>query len=543
MSGTDEEIGSGGTIASIDTAVEGSSFGSYLNTLLTERALTPRDLAGRLGLDLSLVYKWLRGERTPRFNSGHADHIADALDLTPDDRRTLYESQVRSLRERPAQRPPTPSRSRFIGASAPVESLFAERRIIPLSGYAPPPHTVKGSGMIPEGAVRGPKAALEAAVDILATAPPQQAMDRTILLTWQGAGALDPFDPPFGRDWVYALRGALARGWQARQIWRLNRDISRSVTLVKTMLDLLGAGGYESLYIPRHETLQTPYDMLIVPDHAAALFFATADGSSVDSALVTRDPDQIALFTAHFAALEKQAQKLIEVYRPSDATLFDEVLTQSETRVPGRLFVKYSLSVITEPAEWSSESSFWAQRMRSLGRSGEALRMMIEHRRERQIALLGNADSADYRDISTMQSVKDIALHGWYLRNATARPAEGAPVAERRAHLENAIDVLKRYPRYQLALLDEREAHELKVTRETFWEILGEQRVLINARSLDLENQPVDLNITLDEPGIVAAFVEHFESHWRHIAPEHRDKNWVIKWLESQLRSIPNEDE
>ena len=67
------------TIASIDTAVDGPSFGGYLNTLLTERNLTPRDLASLLELDLSLVYKWLRGERTPRFNSGHADSIAEAV--------------------------------------------------------------------------------------------------------------------------------------------------------------------------------------------------------------------------------------------------------------------------------------------------------------------------------------------------------------------------------------------------------------------------------------------------------------------------------
>ena len=154
-----------------------------------------------------------------------------------------------------------------------------------------------------EGAVRGPRAALEAAIEILATAPSPRSLDQTIQLTWQGEGALDPFNPPFGTDWVYALRGALARGWKARQIWRLNRDISRSVTLVQTMLDLFGAGEYESLYVPKHETLQTPYDMLIVPDHAAALFFATADGSTVDSALVTHDPAQIALFSAHFDLL------------------------------------------------------------------------------------------------------------------------------------------------------------------------------------------------------------------------------------------------
>jgi hypothetical protein len=180
--------------------------------------------------------------------------------------------------------------------------------------------------------------------------------------------------------------------------------------------------------------------------------------------------------------------------------------------------------------------------MREMGFAGAALRHRIESRRERLLALLAHAETTDYRDICTMQSIKDIAKHGWYLRNAEARPTKGAPVAERRQHLHNTIDVLRHYPHFQLGLLDDGEAEELRVTRETQWEILGEQRVLINARSLDSEDQPVDLDITLDEPGIVAAFVEHFESHWRRMAPEHRDRDWVIKWLEEQLRSISDQD-
>jgi transcriptional regulator with XRE-family HTH domain len=541
---TIETIGSIETIDPIDTAVDGPSFGGYLTTLLSERHLTPRDLAVLLELDLSLVYKWLRGERTPRFNSGHADSIAEALHLPPTERHTLFQSQVRSLRERPAQRSRPAPRSRF--ASAPVASSVAsliDRRMIPHTGRAPTPRSVKGSTMTPaDGAVRGPRAALAAAIEILATAPSPRSLEQTIHLTWQGEGALDPFNPPFGTDWVYEMRGALARGWKVQQIWRLNRDISRSVTLVQTMLDLVGAGAYESFFIPKHEALQTPYDLLIVPDHAAALFFATADGSTVDSALVTHDPAQIALLSAHFDLLGKHAQPLIEAYPRRMVGLFDKVLVESEMRVPGRLFVKYSPSLMTEPAEWSSETSFWTERMREMGFAGTALTHRIESRRERLMALLAHAETTDYRDICTMQSIQDIAQRGWYLRNAEARPTKGATVAERRQHLQNAIDVLRRYPHFQLGLLDDGAAEELRVTRETQWEILGAQRVLINARSLDSDDQPVDLDITLDEPGIVAAFVEHFESHWRRIAPQHRDKEWVIKWLDEQLRDIPDAD-
>ena len=56
------------------------------------------------------------------------------------------------------------------------------------------------------------------------------------------------------------------------------------------------------------------------------------------------------------------------------------------------------------------------------------------------------------------------------------------------------------------------------------WEILGEQRVFINACSIDSDDQPVYMDITLNEPSIVAAFVDYYESLWQRIAQEHRDK-------------------
>jgi hypothetical protein len=280
--------------------------------------------------------------------------------------------------------------------------------------------------------------------------------------------------------------------------------------------------------------------MLIVPDHAAALFFATADGSTVDSAAVTRDPAQIALFSAHFDLLGNSAQPLMDSYPRRLVGLFDKVQAESELRSPGRLFVKYSPSVMTEPANFNSETSFMAERMRDMGFTGAALRHRLERRRERLMALLAHAETTDCRDICAMQSIKDIVQHGWYLENAQIRPTKGAPVAERRQHLENMIDVLRRYSHFQLALLDEEEARELKVTRETMWEALSAERVLINACSIDSDDQPVYVDITLNEPSIVAGFVNYYESLWQRIAQEHRDKKWVIAWLEKQLRDISN---
>src|SRR5690349_1237130 len=115
------------------------------------------------------------------------------------------------------------------------------------------------------------------------------------------------------------------------------------------------------------------------------------------------------------------------------------VLAESELRSPGRLFVKYSPSLMTEPADWNSETSFVAERMRDMGFTGAALAQRLQRRGERLMALLAHAKTTDCRDICTMQSIEDIVKRGWYLENAEIRPTKGAPVAERRQHLENAI--------------------------------------------------------------------------------------------------------
>ena len=280
------------------------------------------------------------------------------------------------------------------------------------------------------------------------------------------------------------------------------------------------------------------YTLMHTPRYAPR---STAASASVDSAVVTRDPAQIALYCAHFDLLAKQAQPLMESCPRRLVGRFDQVQVESELRSPDRLLVKYAPSVSTEPADFHRETSFLAQRMREMGYTGAALRQRLARRHERLLALLAHAEATDARDSCAMQAIDEIVRQGWYVENAQLRPTTGAPVAERRLHLHPMIAVLQRYPHVQLALLDEQEAHALQVTRETVWEILGQQRVLINACSIDSDDQPVDLDITLDEPHLVAAFVAHFESLWQRIAPAHRDKQWVIAWLTARLRESPRD--
>ncbi len=519
------------------------SFGAYLAELLDHKERSPRALAEALAVDVSLVYKWLRDKRIPRLNSRYAERIADTLGLSSVERSRLGESQTLSLRERrvPALRaasvhlPIEPLLSR----EPPSTDVSAEQA----GGLAAAPERYPVS-FTRQGAVRGEVAVVEAAIELLESleAPPNPEAT-TILLTSQGDGTFAERtfaerEPRLHDRWLRALCDATGRGWSILHIWRLTRDLRRSVGIVVSMLDLLGTGAYVPLYLGRYETLRPPYDLLIVPGVAALLSFAAHDALTIDSALVIREPEQIAVLRDHHEQLRRQAKPVLACFLRQDAAKFNSLLVDSEARLPGRLFVKYGLSLYTEPLSWSKPDSHWVQRM---AYRQDELPGFLKARTDRLEAFYANVVTHPYRDICPMQAVEQLALYGRYLRyaeQASEQVRQGAKPEERREHLRNAIAVLRTYDNYELALADHEDAAALALTDQTFWEALGDTRVLVNTWARGRDGHTVDINLAIDEPTLVAGFHAHFNQLWERIKPRNRDKEYVIWWLEQQVKII-----
>jgi hypothetical protein len=520
------------------------SFGAYLAELLDQKERSPRALAQALDVDVSLVYKWLRDTRIPRLNSGYAEHIADTLELSPVERTRLNASQTLSLRER---RVPAP---RGASLHLPVEPLLSREPPSPDAsiqqgvGLAEAPERYPVSFMR-QGAVCGEVEVMEAAIELLESldAPPNPEAT-TILLTSQGDGSFADRTfvdrhPRLHDRWLRALCDVTGRGWSILHIWRLTRDLRRSVGIVVSMLDLLSTGAYVPLYLGRYETLRPPYDLLIVPGVAALLSFATRGALTVDSALLIREPEQIAVLRDHHEQLRRQAKPVLTCFLRQDAAKFNSLLVDSEARLPGRLFVKFGLSLFTEPLSWSNPESHWAQRM---AYRSDDLPSFLTARTARLEAFYANVLARPYRDICPMQAVEQLALHGRYLRyaeQASEQARQGANPEERHEHLRNAIDVLRAYDHYELALADHEDAAALALTPQTFWEVLGDTRVLLNTWARGRDGHTVDINLAIDEPTLVAGFRAHFDQLWECIKPRNRDKDYVIWWLEQQLKIIP----
>jgi hypothetical protein len=499
------------------------AFGAYLATLLDAHGSSARTLASALDIDVSLVYKWLRGERTPARNATYLDTIDRLLDLDTKERRTLRAARDHSLKlGRPKQSVP----KRVASLVARIVNHPSAPEVM---GKVQP---VAVSDLPKDGAIAEAAAMQEAAIALIAQAD-EPSGDGTLAMSFQSEGSA-VFDRDFASRAVQAIRGALSRKWRVEHIMRLDRDLRRTVPLVESMLDLLAVGDYRPYRLMTYEPLSPPYDLLIRPD-AALLLLATHHKRNVDAALLTRDTGQIALLRQHFALMCEQAKPLLQSFRGEEANRFGPILTEAEENHPGRVFVKYGLSLFTEPASWSRPDSHCAQ---MVARDGYDVDLFIAHRDRRLAAFAKHVRTAVYRDICPMEAVEMMVHDGYYMGTGKRDPLTKMPVPERKAHLENLVRVLREQENFELALV-EADRDGIVVSQHTFWEVVGGTHALVNTQAYDGDGDRIPLEMIIDEPTLGAAFQHYFDSLWERISPRNRDKDYVIWWLERQLEGLP----
>lgn len=499
-------------------------FGEYLGHLLRERGCSGSRLAGMVGVDAALVYRWLRNEAVPKLDTAYCDEIAQKLHLTPAELSHLKAAQVYSLSKPIERRPKVRSNS------AAVERLLRQAGPQPPSpGSSPAP--LQSLAPRQSGVIWGRPALLEAIISLLESLPAlPRLQSNTVLLTFQGAeNAFEDF-PELQEQFTRTLLGVLQRGWQVRHLWRLDQDVRRSILLVEDMLKLLGTGHYHPSYMSQSGTLAPPYDLLIVPKTAAMLLLATQNSRRVDAALLSHDPEQIELLRTHFDQLYALSQPLAQIYLPEDTPRNWQVYAAAESQPGGRSIVKDGLTFLTEPPSWYSRDSWLVQ---SLDLSDEALAIALESQHRRYAAFQANVGSAPYRDICPRRAVERMVQAGEPPGNDRFPPGIKLPPQARREQLERAIHLLKTHPCYELALLDEEE--EQFVPTEMFWEVAGKQTALMLCWSTDKTGKDIVIELVIHEPAIVQAFHDYFAELWGRIAPAHKDKTRVIAWLEQQL--------
>lgn len=414
--------------------------------------------------------------------------------------------------------------------------------------------------------ILGSEAVLRRATDLMQEAaesmPPA---GEEILLTIQPALEFTHATSRMLEEWQTAMRTALDSEWDIAQICKLNAEPVKSLSLVTEMLGLLGfTGRYRPYSLQKSIDLAGPLPALVVPGKGAMLFLTTHQFASFDVAYFFPPGEHLEVLRDHIELIRSQSNPILTIYTfdklayyesdrypPADLLRFDFAYTQVETQTGDRFLVKDGLSTLTLPFALYQE---WSRRIiQAIGEEwSEWARTLVENRMRRVSALHSQIESWHFRDICSKRAIERLVATGeypdddWFRiplpHNAAKTNASGpwdvpATPAERVKHLQAVIDRLKKYPNYELSLLDDSIADEVA---ETYWWVKGKEgagTVFLRTWRQD-EDRRIELRLEIIDPIIVEAFREYFMTLWARLPTANRDKSQVIAWLQEQIGRV-----
>lgn len=489
-------------------------FSECLADLLEKKDTTGYELAHRMEIDTALIYKWLNDKAVPSLRSDHLEMIATKLDLTNEEKDRLEQAQIISLKNPPQHR-------------------RGKKPSIPPPGPPPRRGQPKGIRVISER-----PQALDAALELLEKLPDIRGKNSSpIFLTLQGETIFRSV-PGFHERWQAARVQVLQRGWSIRHLWRFNFGVFRHVDWVNDILGAIAAGDYIPYFFNDQKGLyQPPYELFLLPDGPAMLFFATTSARNVDAAVLVESPEFIKVLTAHMNLLFEQTNPLLTMYPREERQSFRAVQENQEALLGGRLFVKKDFAGMTKPLSFFEGETPWTWVARLEG----AAAWMLEHYTKRQDALRKTMEQTPYayRDIHSKHAIEEFVRTGKYSPYQSVGPELQVEPTWVRQHIEHVITLLQQFDHYQMAFLTEEEERVFPV--EPYWMVAGRQ----GAFSVFIETWYPDptarrgkrsIDVQITEQRLVQAFMAHFDDFWRDIPAERKDKKDVIPWLKSLIQ-------
>lgn len=272
-------------------------FGDLLSELLSLRGWTASKLAREINVDGSYVRKWIRGERIPALKSNHVEKISDCLSNGMD--KENYGSYIESL-------------GYMVGTD--ILDILREGQINSLTlnkKYNVPVKEQNDLSKIP-AFVKGKEEVFKYVSMILDTAYKSNGGNKEILMTFQGdKDILDGYEKV--HDYFIKMVSKLAiSGWKVRHLWRLKSNDTRTVTLVRNILELFKAEKrYEPRYFIKYGTITPPFEFVIIGDLAAVLFISDETSEYISSAFFHTNKDEIEALRKHALLMSLQTRPIL----------------------------------------------------------------------------------------------------------------------------------------------------------------------------------------------------------------------------------------
>lgn len=308
----------------------------------------------------------------------------------------------------------------------------------------------------------------------------------------------------------------LKLGWSINHIVNVSSDNTLDM-LVALLLKRVNFSRNYHAYLLGFPASDIIPSLIVVPNVGAVQYFSLIPSSSnYKNAIYYKDRTEVETLLSYFKKLCQSASLLMESKNQSDAG-WHALITDIESTPGERLQARELFTTLSEP--FSLCRKYYQER----GFPPSEVDDLLSMHAARVNALTEQIGYYRFLNIAERRSVEKYIATGEREREGTiASPKEVSQ------QVLTEVELLQNHPNYYLGLTDEEIPVALQIKAD---KVLIE--VIKPISPADQIEQAAYINIS--SLALLEAFRRYYESMWRNIKPEFRQKASVIAWLKAQL--------
>ncbi|HEY8421093.1 MAG TPA: helix-turn-helix transcriptional regulator [Thermoclostridium sp.] len=548
-----------------------STFGECLAAILNALDLKCSKLAKEINVDPSLIYKWLRGERVPSYDTTYIEQISNyiANKISNSFQRKAITDLLSGYGINVSEMSNTGLKNKIMMwlQEAQGYSIKLHKKMISEKKYKidSVPNITNLIKNIDTGTkqnhgkanimnhdpgingnlfndnvqvITGHEEVIYSMLKLLKQAHRKpDSYDDKILITFNSETGILFDDMDLKNKCIHALYCALSHGWNIIFLIRLSNNNQRTIRIIEDLQVLLPHGNLMVYYYHKAcDDIFALNDLCIVPHTGALLGFCSKIGQQVDRAFLHHEKTSVDTLTSYFFQQLTFAKPLLKAYPSYKTPEFQQALVEAD-EIPGDKYVfKNGLSTVTIPL------NLYEKYLNLGNRTEQEISYRKFMHKKRLESFESQVKYYEFRDICFIESLEMLVKNKKYtfdeyymLENRTISNEDIV------CHLENLINMLEKYDNYEVAFVSKQDFISLS---NICWLVKRNSGVFIETLNNDklADNNNPEMNFIITEKSIVNAFHDYFLKLWCHIPDKNKDKRNSINYLQLLINKINTED-
>lgn len=517
-------------------------FGDSLSELLKVFNLKGSRLARGINVDSSLIYKWLRNERVPSYNSTYIDLITNFFmnNISNSFQKEIIVEALKKLflEELNTEAICIEEAIRTILREAQgysIELLSKENNKKRQSKALA--KNMLSSGIDFVNIINGQDEVVQTALDILENIPKHpEGKDDTVLITLNSDIDLIPNYKKFSAMWRKILLKSLKNGWKVLYLIKLNKNNERTLRIIEDLQLALYSGRYYVYYYKENPYSFIGNELIIVPNVGALYCFSSKVKNKVDSAFLFKSKESIEVLSGHFFQLFSSAKPLLKSYNWQTVNQLHHMFIEAEETLGDKYVFKGDIPTTTLPLD------LYEKYLKLATKKHKEIKENLFLHKRRVDAFESQIKYYKFKDIFFKESIEHLVkeksyfFDSYYIFDNITLDNNDI-----KSHLENIIYMLEKYENYEIALVNKKDFENIskicwmvKENSGVFIQKLNDKTFKTHLGNNYFEN--VDLLISENE--VIDAFIRYFLSIWNSFPSVNKDKKKIIRWIKSQIELL-----